>query len=96
MIRCAYVSAMRPLRIVTVMFRCRNVRFCDPYRCKADRNDSSEHSTASGNLAVGLALQPRPATSVQVRIFSPGLGVLKGMLTLKEGIEKIQYLAPRI
>ena len=33
---------------------------------------------------------------MQVRIFSPGLGVLKGMLTLKEGIDKIQYPAPGI
>eukprot|EP00435_Cladocopium_sp_Y103_P047371 s776_g13.t2 len=33
----------------------------------------------------------KAATSVQVRIFGARVGVLKGVLTLKEGIEKIQF-----
>ena len=33
-------------------------------------------------------------TSLQVRIFGPRVGVLKGVLTLKHGIQTIQYPAP--
>jgi len=40
-------------------------------------------------LVIGCA-KPAKITSIQVRVYGPRLGVLKGVLTLKEGIDKIQ------
>lgn len=66
----------------------------------------SKHSGGCGfigpellqRLTAQLSHLPRQrrqqTTSVQVRIFGPRVGVLKGLLTLTHGIQSIQYPAP--